>query len=119
MCLTFILLQVTIFHNLALGKKNGFSFHTWWNVPLSFELVSFIPFTVSCNLYQPLPLSPSCFPLGCIPHSLRLLTQLVFPKCFQSACNSQGYVNNFQIKSRHILSMRKGGAYRIRSRIKI
>lgn len=25
MCLTFILLQVEIFQNLALGKKNGFS----------------------------------------------------------------------------------------------
>lgn len=82
----------------SLGEEKWFQSDTW-NVPLSFELVSSIPFTVSCSLYQPLHLSPSCFPLGCIPHSLRLSTQLVFPKCFQSACNSQGYVNNFQIKS--------------------
>lgn len=82
----------------SLGEEKCFQSDTWWNAPLSFELVSFIPFRVSCSLYQPLPLSPSCFPLGCIPHSLRLSTQLG-SKYFESACNSQGYVSNFQIKS--------------------
>lgn len=51
MCLTFILLQVEIFHNLALGKKNGFSqtLGGMYLFLLSLCLLSHLQFPVVCT----------------------------------------------------------------------
>lgn len=51
MCLTFILLQVAIFHNLALGKKNGFSqtLGGMYLFLLSLCLLSHLQFPVVCT----------------------------------------------------------------------